>query len=93
MKLTDPVPSTRIPRPVTRFFALACMVGGGLLLIAGLFFALDAQGVSGPAAFRSLLLSCVMIGFGVAIDRDRIKEENPVAPQPRSHAEAPSRHD
>ena len=87
--LTQPVESTWLPTSVTRLVAIACLVGSGVLLILAVvvFFKSELFRFS---PLNLLMGAFVMLGFGVAIDRDRLKEEKrPVKAQPPAKEELP----
>ena len=77
--LSQPVESTRLPASFARVFGLACLLAGGVLIVLALVvFMRDELFRFSPLNLG--LGGFVLVGFGVAIDRDRWKDQKSAQP-------------
>ncbi|MBI3832345.1 MAG: hypothetical protein HY291_22670 [Planctomycetes bacterium] len=96
MKLTDPVPSTKLSKTIARFTALFCLIVAGVILFSGIYLYSREGALMERTAIRCFMLSLALVGLAVAIDRDRLKEESTQSgtpPSKETHSGKPDRHE
>jgi hypothetical protein len=84
MKLTDPVPSTKLSKNIARFTAIFCLILAGVILFCAIYLYTRDGPLMERTALRCFMLSLALIGLAVAIDRDRLKEESTKSAAPPS---------